>query len=79
MSSTYLSLTTKQVVKNTILIQTAPDIGYGHRSQKECWAHLFLCFKVLAVTGLVHQDFRVDKVAPKDKYFQHYFCGMFSQ
>ncbi|CAB4018893.1 DNA polymerase alpha catalytic subunit-like [Paramuricea clavata] len=34
--------------------------------------------EVLAVTGLVHQDFRVDKVAPKDKYFQHYFCGLFS-
>ena len=38
-----------------------------------------LYFKVLAVTGLVHRDFRVDKVAPKDKYFQSYFCGMFSQ
>jgi hypothetical protein len=59
--------------------QTAPEIGYGCRSQKDCGTHLFFCFKVLAVTGLVHQDFRVDKVAPKDNYFQHYFCGMFSQ
>ncbi|XP_028403714.1 DNA polymerase alpha catalytic subunit-like [Dendronephthya gigantea] len=32
--------------------------------------------EVLAVTGLVHQSFRVDKVAPKDKYFQHYFCAV---
>ncbi|CAB3994881.1 DNA polymerase alpha catalytic subunit, partial [Paramuricea clavata] len=32
--------------------------------------------EVLAVTGLVHQDFRVDKVAPKDKYFQNYFCAV---
>jgi hypothetical protein len=36
----------------------------------------FLCFKVLAVTGLVHHEFRLDKVAPKDKYFQRHFCGM---
>jgi hypothetical protein len=37
----------------------------------------FLCLKVLAVTGLVHHEFRLDKVAPKDKYFQRHFCGMF--
>ncbi len=41
--------------------------------------YCLLYFKVLAVTGLVHRDFRVDKVAPKDKYFQSYFCGMSSQ